>query len=194
MYPPAFDETANENSANRLFSTEKSEITAFNWRCFFAMLLLRLKLFLAVFNSTTWMPTCFNWLNMIYHLSECKAFVMQCMQWKATQWLAFTQRERMSFLFGHHPSHVACQRRFVNDYISWIATFGINLKASTCLATPPAFNALLAMPCSTLSSIAPSRSSSRVFLEKLQNNNFYSIYTASKSNERANNSILQLAS
>lgn len=161
-----------KNSTSRLFSTKKwNYCFQLARRIFFALLLLRLKLFLADFNSTTWMPTCFNWLNMIYHLAECKAFVMQRMQWKATQWLAFTQRERMSFLFGHHPSHVPSQRRFVNDYISWIGHIrnqfkGFNMPCNT--ARPVSvFDALLAMPCCSLSSIAPSRSSSRSFSWKV---------------------------
>lgn len=159
---------------------------------FFAMLLLRLKLFLAVFNSTTWMPTCFNWLNMIYHLLECKAVVMQCNERRPSDWHLHSESEWVFCSVIIHHMYSVRDALWTITFLE-LATFGINLKASTCLATPQfsVFNALLAMPYCTLSSIAPSRSSSRVFLEKLQNNNFYSIYLTSKSNERTNERTIQ---
>lgn len=181
-------------TAQRDYFRPKSEITAFNWRggFFFALLLLRLKLFLADFNSTTWMPTCFNWLNMIYHLAECKAFVMQRNERRPSDWHLHSESEWVfCSVIIHHMFHVR-DALWTITFLE-LATFGINLKASTCLATPPSPTSTLYWRCLVVRCLLSRLRDRRaeVFLEKLQNNNFYSIYLTSKSNERANNSILQ---
>lgn len=138
VYPPAFDETANENSASRLFSAEK-----WNYgfqlarRIFFALLLLRSKLFLADFNSTTWMPTCFNWLNMIYHLAECKAFVMQRNERRPSDWHLHSESEWVFCSVIIHHMFPVRDALWTITFLE-LATFGINLKASTLPLQHPA--------------------------------------------------------